>query len=80
MPCTNHATADTGRLDRDTRFQFWWLADRIMLSFGKEDWDRLQEVFSIALEDPGLQPVLSALTLEYGAINAIASFHVRRNR
>ena len=61
-----HATADTGRLDRDTRFHFWRPAHRIMLSFGEEDWDRLKEVFSIALEDPGLEPVLSALILEYG--------------
>jgi len=61
-----HATADTGRLERANRFQFWRTADRITLSFGKDEWDCLREVFAIALKDPGLQQVLSALTIEYG--------------
>jgi hypothetical protein len=60
------ASADPASSDMPARFQFWRAADKVMLGFGKEEWDCLKDLCSTALEEPGLQPVLSALTLEYG--------------
>jgi hypothetical protein len=63
-----HASADRASSDRPARFHFWRPSDQVTLSFGKEEWDCLKELFSTALEELGLQPVLSALTLEYGEL------------
>jgi hypothetical protein len=60
------ACADTTCSHRHARFQFCRSADKVTLSFDQEEWDCLKNLFSTAVEKPDLQPVLSALTLEYG--------------
>ena len=62
------ASADPARPDRRARFQFRRHVDRVTLSFLQEEWECMKDVFSTALEEPRVQPVLSALSLDYGEL------------
>ena len=63
-----HACAERPSSENPARFHFCRPADQVRLSFDHEEWDCLKELFSSALEAPSLQPVLSALILEYGEL------------
>jgi hypothetical protein len=63
-----HASADCPSCESPARFHFYRPADQVRLSFDQEEWDCLKELFSSVLEVPGLEPVLSALTFEYGEL------------
>ena len=54
--------------ERTSRFYFRHRRNGITISFTREEWQSLKELFEKALATPELQPVLEELSLVYGEI------------